>query len=646
MALYSQTAAAHFIRMDRERLDNWCERGILGLVLAILVFAPLATGAVRAQDFLVVEALTVGVLGLWAARLWLNERPQFLWPPVCWVVLAFTAYAIGRYCTADIEYVARQELIRVLVYAALFFALLNNLHRQESVQVIAHTLIFLGMAISVYAAVQYLSGSNRVWTFISPYRGRAGGTYICPNHLAGLLGMLLPLALAYTIVGRGKALMRVLTGYAALVMGFGIAVTISRGGWLASAGALVVFFGLLLLRRHFRLPMLVVALVIAAAGAVFFSRTTFLQERFKKAFPEGKAEKVEDIRFELWRPAVQMWREHVWFGVGPAHFNQVFPEYRPQTIQISADYVHNDYLNTLVDWGTAGAALVAGALVVLGFGVGKTWRHVRSSARDLGSNLSNKFAFVLGASVGLCAILFHSVVDFNMHIPANAIVAVSLMALLSSHLRFATDGHWVKARLGFKLPATLVLLAGGIYLGAQTARGFAEHRSLARAGLAPFGSPEQIAALERAFAIEPKNSETASRLGEAFRVQSWEGGLNYAALAQRAMDWYARGMKLNPHDPYLPLRYGMCLDWLDRQAEAAAYFVQAGRLDPNGFFTATHIGWHYVQTGNYAAAREWFERSVRLEWTRNPTAPAYLEIANRKLAEGAAARNPIPETPR
>ena len=43
-------------------MDNWCERGILGLVLAILVFGPLATGAVRTPDFLVIQALTSGVL--------------------------------------------------------------------------------------------------------------------------------------------------------------------------------------------------------------------------------------------------------------------------------------------------------------------------------------------------------------------------------------------------------------------------------------------------------------------------------------------------------------------------------------------------------------------------------------------------------
>jgi len=176
--------------MNRETLDQWCERGILALVLGILVFGPLALGAARLQEFLVVQALTAGVLLLWLARLWLSPRPKILWPPLSWVVLAFTLYAIGRYLTCDVEYVGRQELLRILVYATLFFAILNNLHGQESVQLISYALIFLGMAISCYAIFQFLTGSDHVWWFQGGYKGRGSGTYICPNHLAGFLEML------------------------------------------------------------------------------------------------------------------------------------------------------------------------------------------------------------------------------------------------------------------------------------------------------------------------------------------------------------------------------------------------------------------------------------------------------------------------
>src|SRR6266699_4114758 len=132
------------------------------------------------------QGLTMVVMALWGLRFWLNPRPQLLWPPICWAVIAFAVYAVSRYLTADIEYVARQELIRVLIYTFLFFAILNNLHRQESTQVISLTMIFLALAISLYAIYQFLTGSSKVpslgatieslifphktWFFTSPYQ--------------------------------------------------------------------------------------------------------------------------------------------------------------------------------------------------------------------------------------------------------------------------------------------------------------------------------------------------------------------------------------------------------------------------------------------------------------------------------------------
>src|SRR5438477_10399944 len=108
---------------NRDKLDRWCERAILGLVLAILCLGPIWFGAVGTGGFLVIQALTIIVLGLWAARFWLNAGLRLLWPPICWAVLAFTVYAVVRYATSDIEYVARQETSRVLAYASLFLRL-------------------------------------------------------------------------------------------------------------------------------------------------------------------------------------------------------------------------------------------------------------------------------------------------------------------------------------------------------------------------------------------------------------------------------------------------------------------------------------------------------------------------------------------
>lgn len=629
--------------MNREALDQSCERAILGCVLVILVLGPLAFGAVDTVPFLIIQGLTAIALLCWLARFWLNPKLRLLWPPMSWAVVAFTAYALGRYLTADIEYVARHEFLRVLVYTALFFLILNNLHKQETTRLITSVLIALAMAISAYAIYQFLANSDRVWNVYSGYVHRGSGTYISPNHLGGFLEMILPLALAYSITGRVSPLARILIGYAALVTMAGIAVTVSRGAWIASGLSLFCFFGTLLFHRTHRIPAILCLALLFAGGLYLAPKSHFLKAR-SRIVQDGRVD--DDTRFALWQPAVQLWRENKWWGVGPGHFDYRFRQVRPEGVQLQPYRVHNDFLNALVDWGIVGAALIAVALSLMAWGAVRSWRAVRGTPRDLGENKrSNKFAVVIGASVGLLAILFHSVVDFNMHIPANAITAVTLMALLGSHVRFATDDFWFTAAgAASRAAAAIFIGAALLFLSQQTWRGEREHHWLAVADRQFDYSLEQARALQRAFGADPKNPDTAYQIGRAFRRQSQEGGQqyedaaggqNYQQRAETAMTWFHRSLKLDPWNAAAALGYGWCLDWLGRTSESGPWFSKAEELDPNGYFTLDQIGLHYIECNEFAAARPWFERSLRLEASSNTIAQTYLQIANNRLLQDA-----------
>jgi O-antigen ligase len=634
----------------RKNLDWWCERGILSLVLGLLVFAPLAFGAVDAWAFLVVQGAALGVFVLWALRVWASPKPKLLWPPLAWAVLAFTLYAIGRYFTADIEYVARLELIQVLLFAFLFFAVLNNLHGQEETSAVSFTLIAVGTLIAGYAVAQLLHHSNAVWNQLSPYIGRASGTYISPNNLAGLLAMLLPLALAYLLVGKVNIITRLLLAYAAVALAAGLAVTFSRGGYLAAAAGIILLLGILLFHSNHRLKAIILLVVMLVGGGFlvshFLSKTVGYMRRVANTQAGGALVVIDgssDSRLAMWKSAAQMWADHPWWGVGPAHFDYRFREYRPETMQARPDRVHNDYLNLLADWGAAGGVIVFTGLGVFVFWLRKTWPHVRREENDFGSGQSNRFAFFLGAMCGLAALAVHSAMDFNLHIPANALVGVTLLGLVASNARFATERYWVRARLPLKLVLTLALGAVTAWLGVQAWPRAQETRWLAQADQLPYFSLERAAALEKAYACEPKNFETAYAIGECYRTQSLNGGNDFEALGQKALDWYAISIRLNPHNAYSFLRTGMCLDWLGRPGAAAeTAYREAEARDPNGYFTVANLGWHHVQTGDYSAARACFARSLKLEWNDNAIAHNYLAICEAKLAERASGRPQLP----
>lgn len=638
--------------MFSRNLDWWCERGILSLTLAMLVFAPLVFGAVDEWAFLVVEGLAAGVFILWGARLWANAKSKLLWPPLAWVVVAFALYAVVRYFTADIEYVARLEVIQVVLFAFMFFAVINHLHGQDETQIISFTLIALATMISGYAVVQLLTHSERVWNLYSGYLNRAGGTYISPNDLAGFLEMLLPLALAYLLVGRVGVITRILLGYAAIVMLAGLAVTFSRAGWVAALMGILLLLGILLCHRNHRLKAMILLLIMLGGGGFavkhYLAKTAGFAERVFKADANGGPGVLDyHSRLNIWQAANQMWQDHFWLGVGPAHFDYRFDAYRPETAQTRPGHVHNDYLNLLTDWGTVGGIIVLAGVGIFIFGLIKTWPHTRRAENDFGHGQSNRFAFFIGAISGLFALSIHSVMDFNLHIPANALVGVTLLALLTSNLRFATEKYWFSYSLPIKIIFSTSFLAIIIVFSVDEWRRVPETFWLARAEQQPVYSPEHGDFLAKAFAAEPENFQTAYDLGENLRLRIFQNEENADTLVAPAMNWYAKAMKLNPYAANAYLGTGLCLDWAGQTSDSKKWYNQAETLDPNGFYTVENIGWHFVQTGDLVAAREYFTRSARLagignNYSSSVMAQTYLNICNSRLAQQASGKMLFP----
>jgi hypothetical protein len=334
-----------------------------------------------------------------------------------------------------------------------------------------------------------------------------------------------------------------------------------------------------------------------------------------------------ELRRLIWEPALAMWLDHPWWGVGPAHFDYRFREYRAGTIQARPDRVHNDLLNALADWGLAGTGLLL-AGIAMGFRSGL--RSLRTDATwhlcGVGADRSTG-GLVFGLVVGSAVLLMHSLVDFNLHIPGNALLCVTFLAWICN---LDPNRNRVRSRrllLWGSRAAGMVAGAFAVVMVLLLGRWAAEQRWLAGAQQAGASVPEPESALRGAFLVEPGNFETAGRLGEILRLRGWVGGEDYRLLTGEAMLWFERAMELNPHDPHSRLRYGMCLHWLERHEEAGQHFEEGLQLDPHGYYANALMGWHFLQLGDWVESERWFQRSLELlPAPQNAIAPAYLAI--------------------
>lgn len=616
----------------RERADKYCGHGILLLVVALLVIGPLLLGGAHVEFFAVMAGLGVAALLLWVVRLGVASEPTVFWPPVAWAVVAALAYALVRGQFAVLEYTALGELLRYALYAAVFFVVLNNLGHRQAAGWVTGALLTIAAFASLYAIFQALTKSSQVWHFAraEQYIGRGSGPYICPNHLAGLLELALPLGLAHLFLGRVGHLSRIVIGYSVLVIVAGLAATQSRGGWVATALALLVLFAVLLRQRGHRIPAMILLVLLAGAAVWFVLEMRASSERIRQALGD---QKLNDIRLHIWPVATRIWQEHFWWGAGPGHFDPIFRLFRNLHVQARPERAHNDYLNLLADFGLAGMILALVLLGLLAWTVFRVWPHVQRDGDDFRARQSNRAAFVLGAGTGLLALLLHAFVDFNFHMPANALAFTTLAALLAAHLRHAPGDY----RVSLSLPGRLVVMSAGLIaavaLGHAAARRGWEDHLLRRANDSRTNRGEQLALLHRAVALEPTNPETHFAIGEILRVTAWEMPPGQQDGVRDAMPWFERAWQINPYDAYSHLRYGMCLDLLGERERALRHFMRALELDPVGAFTLAHVGWHYTQLEDWANARKYLRRAAEMPGTDYTIPNTYLPVVEERLAE-------------
>jgi tetratricopeptide (TPR) repeat protein len=221
-----------------------------------------------------------------------------------------------------------------------------------------------------------------------------------------------------------------------------------------------------------------------------------------------------------------------------------------------------------------------------------------------------------------------------MHIPANAAVAITLMAILTSHQRFATERFWLKPGILGRIFGTLVLLGTASYLVLQLSRVGPQTYLLSTYNREKT-IENRINLMQKALKFDPNNGLILLAAGDLYRETGWE--TEDETLIRAAIPWYERGIALNHWNPYNYIYLGMCLDWLKEHEKAAPYFAKARELDPNGSYTIALNGWHKLQLNDLHGAKADFWRSIELLHHEgfNNLAKSYLQIVERRIAEQA-----------
>ena len=624
------------------------------LLAVILITGPVMLGAVRLWIELPLLGGVAFLLLIQGARLNSNppEGSLRLIDVIDLSVVIFVLYAIARWMTSPTEYFSRLEVMNIVAYATIFFICRYGLVRRTHGLLLLGLLVVLGVAETGFG--YYLSYHSNphdpqsLWLLFGTserlqlhYFPRWLGTYGCPNHYGSLLVMAAGTAMAMGSFSKWSWPLRIVLFYLAAMMMIGVMYSGSRGSWLAllaSIGGLTIF-GLRYGTLRWWVPLTAyLVLVVLFVGTVYY--VPAIKARFTDAadtIETGTLDKY--VRVQLAEDALRIAQDNPVFGTGPGTFVFIHPRYQSSTFSFKAVLTHNDYLNCLDDYGLVGfgIAMFFVAAVTLKF-----FRRLRADTRWQDRVL------VATGFAAWSAFLVHSLVDFNLHIPANALM---LFALTGLGLR-RTQGeeavrHWSTislAPLGRWLGVGLIIfsLAYGVQVG-RTAMSNSLYETLF-AKVSDQPTIQSIQDVEDALTFDRGNSQALVLLGDLYRYRASreEKIEDRVEEGQKALAAYQGALKANPLDDTIQGRMGMTFDVMRRYSEAFFCYTAAVKAQPyNGQFWNV-LGNHFWQRGMLVKAEQAYLLAAKCPHGFEGSAEAAQEL--RKLLDARDVPAPAPGT--
>src|SRR3989440_327113 len=333
------------------------------------------------------------------------------------------------------------HLLLLVTYLTVFFLTVVLCRDHKAKKRLVFALVSLAVFEAFYGLIQYLTGWQQIFTYVKKYYlEEATGTYINRNHFAGFLEMILPfvivLALRWTyllskntsgkagtfrkLVSRTELVSVVFWLFLAIVILAALILSRSRMGIISALVSLVAILALAGTSTAGPRARAAVAAVffLGVLGLVVWIGSDPVMSRFETLGQEyalsGRS------RISIWHDTLGLIRQHPLLGTGLGSFSVVYTFVQTAFLNLLVEHAHCDYLEVATELGLPGACLVFGSIFWV----------LAQSARRYGK-LEERFdkAVSLACIGSIGAILVHSLADFNLYIPANALLFTMILAM-------------------------------------------------------------------------------------------------------------------------------------------------------------------------------------------------------------------------
>jgi O-antigen ligase len=412
----SSTAAAPHVPVSM--------RSIRTGICLLAAFAVLAHGAVEPWSEAVLEIGAAILLLVWAFKALTISELKIVWNPLLWPLLAFWVVAAIQLMVGVslVPFLTRIELLKYSALLALFFLFVQAYRTRGQWRRFVWFLLNLGFAVSLFAILQHFTFNGKLyWLRELQYGGIPFGPYVNRNHFAGLMELLIPPGLAVQILGAERRDQLPLVALFTLLPVGALFLSASRGG-IISFVAEVCFLAIVIAIRRREKKVLPAAAMILILGTILVSWLG-IGRALDRFATYKKLESSEGRRVEMFHDTLRIFRDYRVLGTGVGTLQEVFPLYESEYGGLVVNHSHNDYAEALAESGVIGGLCGLAFLLLLFL----TCCKILSTDGD-----AQSFAYHAGALVACLGLLVHAGVDFNFHIPSNALIFLLQSALATS----------------------------------------------------------------------------------------------------------------------------------------------------------------------------------------------------------------------